>query len=433
MYETSDEDSEFDFGSNDLDYLSQEEDGCTRTDSILNSSLLTSSTADELSNFEDSGFHSNEQANSSNSNSTKNAGSICSCCSTSSDDLRNSSNDATDRNPIHNCTNSNADRHTDNHHPIDLHSYEDYLNRLDLTVRDDLIATLKQYSVIFLFNNIDCQLKSKVLNENHKLIEIIFNLPLIQSNDKSNWSPMMGEDSLFNQFNPPNELTMIKLTREFLELNHFFKQQIINQLIKNHQFISNFNLISKAVKRCIITENNNIIRLLYRLPVKETETFVEQSNNLNKSIGCNSQQPPPTNRIGLLKKITSNTSTAVIIFPITNFKEFFKREQKRISQKFDCSNLKWYVEVYSIMKNRKHLQIYLVCENHSSQPVRCDVNIRFSLINQDDKENKVRTFQHSFSRRKEAYGGSICEYQCLQDNGFIKNNTLTLRVFLWTN
>ena len=125
---------------------------------------------------------------------------------------------------------------------IDSQTLSNRLIGLPIELKAKLTIKLTIYSMLFGFVEIDGQFREQVLEESLDLLDSIMATRLLKVHD--------GQTAIF-------------------ELDYTLKEALVLNLVKNHQFLRNFEMLTSDAKASLAAENNDLLDLLNDLPIKQ--------------------------------------------------------------------------------------------------------------------------------------------------------------------
>lgn len=114
---------------------------------------------------------------------------------------------------------------------------------LSLELRNKVASELTLYSILFGFDEINGQIREQALQASVDLLDSIMATRLLRPDDND------GSAELF-------------------ELEYTLKEAVVLQLVKNHQFLRNFEMLTNDAKANLASENCRLLVLLNGLAIK---------------------------------------------------------------------------------------------------------------------------------------------------------------------
>lgn len=125
---------------------------------------------------------------------------------------------------------------------IDNQTTASRLVDLPSELKEHLAAKLTLYSILFGFDEIDDRIRTKLLEESSVLLDVLMSTRLVRaSNSKA------SSAGLF-------------------EFDYAFKEKVVNKLVKDCQFLRNFEMLTSVDKLSLAIENHLLLALLNELP-----------------------------------------------------------------------------------------------------------------------------------------------------------------------
>lgn len=116
---------------------------------------------------------------------------------------------------------------------------------LDWSTKDRILANLNKHSAVLYSKKLSNRTKESIIAENRALVQILMDLPV---KEEGGSVKAVGSNQLY------------------LELTWSFKETVINNLIKNHNFaLLHRELITKEAKMQLIKQNNELNASLINL------------------------------------------------------------------------------------------------------------------------------------------------------------------------
>ena len=111
-------------------------------------------------------------------------------------------------------------------------------------LKEHLTAKLTLYSILFGFDEIDDRIRKNLLEESSVLLDDVMNTRLVRAADNG-----QSSTGLFD---------------------YAFKEKLVLNLVKNYQFLNNFEMLTCDDKMSLVIENHLLLALLNELPANQS-------------------------------------------------------------------------------------------------------------------------------------------------------------------